>query len=294
MSVRPACRSARTVCHVAERYSGGLELSDLRGHRQARRSTGAACRSSHRAELPSCRAPSSSAWQKVIDSDVYTFIHEVNADGVSHRYRAVDRARPRRPSGRSCSATACTTSAPRSTTSRTSSCAPTAAAPDHAHRVPGALRARRRTRARRDRRRRAATHRGSAAVRGERRRQPDPRDRSARSASISSRPMLARAAATGHTRADRDSAAVEPAPQIVEVWTSDRPLESRQDRARLHLQHAVLRRRPEHQGASASRDRRSGRRRAVRPRRRVDADRRQAHARGSASSLFPRFEPFFG
>ena len=30
------------------------------------------------------------AWQKVIDSDAFTFIHEVNADGVSHRYRAVD------------------------------------------------------------------------------------------------------------------------------------------------------------------------------------------------------------
>ena len=30
-----------------------------------------------------------SAWQKVIDSDVFTFIHEVNSDGVSHRYRAV-------------------------------------------------------------------------------------------------------------------------------------------------------------------------------------------------------------
>lgn len=29
------------------------------------------------------------AWQKVIDSDAFTFIHEVNADGVSHRYRAV-------------------------------------------------------------------------------------------------------------------------------------------------------------------------------------------------------------
>ena len=30
------------------------------------------------------------AWQKVIDSDAFTFIHEVNADGLSHRYRAVD------------------------------------------------------------------------------------------------------------------------------------------------------------------------------------------------------------
>jgi hypothetical protein len=29
------------------------------------------------------------AWQQVIDSDAFTFIHEVNADGVSHRYRAV-------------------------------------------------------------------------------------------------------------------------------------------------------------------------------------------------------------
>lgn len=30
-----------------------------------------------------------SAWQNVIDSGVYSFIHEVNADGVSHRYRAI-------------------------------------------------------------------------------------------------------------------------------------------------------------------------------------------------------------
>jgi hypothetical protein len=30
------------------------------------------------------------AWQQVIDAHVFTFVHEVNADGVSHRYRAVD------------------------------------------------------------------------------------------------------------------------------------------------------------------------------------------------------------
>jgi hypothetical protein len=30
------------------------------------------------------------AWQRVIDSNTFTFVHEVNADGVSHRYRAVD------------------------------------------------------------------------------------------------------------------------------------------------------------------------------------------------------------
>ena len=29
-------------------------------------------------------------WQKVIDAAAFTFIHEVNADGVSHRYRAID------------------------------------------------------------------------------------------------------------------------------------------------------------------------------------------------------------
>jgi hypothetical protein len=31
-----------------------------------------------------------SRWQRVIDAAVFTFVHEVNADGVSHRYRAVD------------------------------------------------------------------------------------------------------------------------------------------------------------------------------------------------------------
>jgi hypothetical protein len=41
----------------------------------------------HRAELH-LRA-FESAWQDVIDSGAYSFIHEVNADGVSHRYRAV-------------------------------------------------------------------------------------------------------------------------------------------------------------------------------------------------------------
>jgi hypothetical protein len=29
-------------------------------------------------------------WQRVIDTNTYTFVHEVNADGLSHRYRAVD------------------------------------------------------------------------------------------------------------------------------------------------------------------------------------------------------------
>ncbi len=29
-------------------------------------------------------------WQKVVDSHAYTFIHEVHADGLNHRYRAVD------------------------------------------------------------------------------------------------------------------------------------------------------------------------------------------------------------
>ena len=41
----------------------------------------------HRAELH-LRA-FESAWQRVIDTDVYTFLHEVNAEGVGHRYRAV-------------------------------------------------------------------------------------------------------------------------------------------------------------------------------------------------------------
>ena len=54
-----------------------------------------------------------------------TFIHEVNADGVSHRYRAVAVPNPI-PNGRSSSATASTTCVPRSTSSCTSSFAPTA------------------------------------------------------------------------------------------------------------------------------------------------------------------------
>jgi hypothetical protein len=29
-------------------------------------------------------------WQRIIDDNTYTFVHEVNADGLSHRYRAVD------------------------------------------------------------------------------------------------------------------------------------------------------------------------------------------------------------
>ena len=42
----------------------------------------------HRAELHLLSFEA--AWQNVIESNAFTFVHEVNADGVSHRYRALD------------------------------------------------------------------------------------------------------------------------------------------------------------------------------------------------------------
>ena len=70
----------------AERYSGEFGDDD-RASTTSPRSP---------ARWPRCNGPSCtcgasrSTWQKVVDSNAFTFIHEVNADGVSHRYRAVD------------------------------------------------------------------------------------------------------------------------------------------------------------------------------------------------------------
>jgi len=174
----------------------------------------------HRAELH-LRA-FESAWQKVIDAEVYTFIHEVNADGVSHRYRAV--TVPDLDDKWALILGDCVHNLRSSLDYLAFELVrANGGVPDHhtafpVHSEPGGVR----------------VHGGiaddalalieevqpyAASEEGNRIRAIDLLDRADHS-----RPMLLAAAATGHNRSSGLGASSR-APQIVEVWTSDRPLE---------------------------------------------------------------------
>jgi hypothetical protein len=163
-----------------------------------------------------------SAWQKVIDAEVYSFIHEVNADGVSHRYRAV--TVPDLDDRWALMLGDCVHNLRASLDYLAFELVrANGGTPDHhttfpVHSAPGGVR----------------VHGGVAGEalhlieevqpyadteEGNRIRAVDLLDRADRG-----RPMLLAAAATGHNRSSVLGGSSR-TPQIVEVWTSDRPLE---------------------------------------------------------------------